>query len=69
MRIKGTRKFGRKRYNLIWDSETFDAPNTKVAIREKKNIANLYASDYRGRGYNIRITSSGDNFKVWGLPK
>ena len=65
---KNTRKFGKERYKLLWDSSTFDAPDTKATIKEKKRIANMYAKDYRNRGYKVRITSTVKNFKVWGLP-
>ena len=68
MGLKNTRKFGKYRYNLLWDSRTFNAPDTKATIKERKRIANLYAKDYRGRGYKVRITSTDKNFKVWGLP-
>ena len=65
---KATRKFGKKRYTLVWDSKTFNAPDTKAAIKEKKAIAKLYAKDCQDRGYSVKITSSGKNFKVWRLP-
>ena len=67
---KVTRKFGKNRYVLLWDSKTFDTPNTQKGIREKKRIAQLYIKDYQARGYLTKVTNTTDNnIKVWGLPR
>jgi len=66
---RDTRKFGKKRYVLKWDSRFFNAPDTKAGMKEKRRVALLYVADYRNRGYLVRLTQSGKNFKVWILPR
>ena len=68
-----TQKFGKSWYVLIWDSATFgtyDDPNSRRSIAEKKGVAKLWSDDYIARDYRTKITSyrSGKDFKVWGLP-
>ena len=67
---KATRKFGKNRYVLLWDSKTFNTSSIKEGIREKKRIAQLYIKDYQARGYLTKVTNTtGNNIKVWGLPR
>jgi len=69
--IKGTRKFGKKRYVLKWDSGTFEAPDTKATVSEKLRVAKLYLMDYSSRGYYVKMTkyNKGKDVKVWVLGK
>ena len=74
MRSKESRKFGKKRFVLIWDSATFRTarnPDTKAAIQEKLHMAQMHVRDYIDRGYHVNKTTynKGRDFKVWGLPK
>ena len=70
-KIKGTRKFGKKRYVLKWDSKTFNAPDTKASVQEKLRIAKLYLADYKSEGYFVRLTRYNNNkdVKVYVLGK
>ena len=74
MRYKGTRKFGKKRYALKWDSVTFGTygdPDSARSVAKKKSNAKLWVKDYTDRGYDTKITTyrGGKEFKVWTLPR
>lgn len=72
--VKKTRKFGKKRYTLKWDSVTFNTyhnPDSKAGIAEKKRIAEMWAGDYDDINWQSKITTyrGGKEFKVWALPR
>jgi hypothetical protein len=75
MRIKGTRKFGKLRYTLKWNSSSVDigpwSPSNKKVISEKKMIAKMWAADYFDKEWDSKITTynGGKDFKVWIYPK
>lgn len=73
-KMKGTRKFGTKRYTLKWDSATFTTyhdPDSKAGIAEKKYMAKVWARDYTNNDWTVKITTyrGGKDFKVWASPK
>jgi len=71
---KDTRKFGKKRYVLKWDSATFTTYHdfdSKAGIAEKKAMAKVWLKDYTNDNWTAKITTynHGKDFKVWALPK
>ena len=74
MRMEATRKFGKRRFVLKWDSSTFTtyhAPGSVAGIAEKKRMAKMWVKDYDNDNWESRITiyNKGRDFKVWALPR
>ena len=72
--IPNTRKFGRNRYTLKWDSATFTTyrdPDSKAGVAEKKAIAKMWLGDYTSDDWSAKMTTyrGGKDFKVWVLPR
>ena len=71
---QSTRKFGKKRFVLKWDSASFTTYRSRysaASTAELRRIAKLWLKDYTNDDWQAKMTTyhDGKEFKVWVLPR
>lgn len=69
MRMKDTRKFGKTRFVLKFDTKKLgDRANWRQ--REIKSLVKYEVARFKADGWRVRVTSYGKNdYRVWVFPK